>query len=56
MPDDAQLAEFARTAIPLQRIGTAREAAQLIAFLVSDEASYITGQRISVDGGLQRGI
>lgn len=38
--------------IPLGRVGEAREAADLIAFLVSDRASYITGTAINLDGGL----
>lgn len=37
---------------PLQRIGNAEDSAQLAAFLVSDQSSWITGQIISVDGGL----
>jgi NAD(P)-dependent dehydrogenase (short-subunit alcohol dehydrogenase family) len=41
-----------RGAIPLQRIGEAEEIAELIAFLCSDRASYITGQTIVIDGGL----
>jgi NAD(P)-dependent dehydrogenase (short-subunit alcohol dehydrogenase family) len=39
-------------AIPLRRPGSAREVAALAIFLVSDEAAYITGQAISVSGGL----
>ena len=42
--------------IPLKRIGRPEEIANLIAFLVSDQASYITGQCISIDGGLSVGI
>ncbi len=36
---------------PLGRIGTAREAAQAIVYLASEEASFITGQVLTVDGG-----
>ncbi len=38
-------------ALPLGRIGEANEVAEVILFLVSDRASYITGQTIVVDGG-----
>ena len=38
--------------IPLGRFGTAEDVANAIAFLVSDEASYITGQVLIVDGGM----
>lgn len=37
---------------PLQRIGNAEDSAQLAAFLVSEQSSWITGQVIGVDGGL----
>lgn len=41
-----------KNAIPAQRIGQPKDVANAVAFLVSDEASYITGQVLGVDGGL----
>ena len=41
-----------RTRVPLGRQGTASEVADAVVFLLSDEASYITGQILAVDGGL----
>ena len=38
--------------IPLKRMGTAKEVANLIYFLGSEESSYITGQVINIDGGM----
>ncbi|MDX2054836.1 MAG: 3-oxoacyl-ACP reductase FabG [Polyangiaceae bacterium] len=38
--------------IPLRRVGRAVEVAKLVRFLVSDDAAYITGQVISINGGL----
>ena len=42
----------ARARLPMGRIGTVREIAEVVAFLASDAASYISGQVIAVDGGL----
>ena len=38
--------------IPLKRLGTAADVASAVAFLASDEASYITGQVLAVNGGM----
>lgn len=38
--------------IPLKRIGTAEEVANVVKFLASEDSSYITGQVIQVDGGM----
>lgn len=47
---DEYLAEMGQR-IPLGRVGTAEEFANMIAFLASDAGSYVTGTAINVDGG-----
>jgi len=42
--------------VPLRRYGTSEEIAATIAFLASDDAAYITGQNLRVDGGLTRSL
>jgi 3-oxoacyl-[acyl-carrier protein] reductase len=42
--------------IPLRRVGEPREMADVICFLASERASYVTGTVIPVDGGLTRGL
>jgi len=44
-------AQAARTAIPMGRQGTPQECADLVLFLASDEASFISGAEIAIDGG-----
>jgi 3-oxoacyl-[acyl-carrier protein] reductase len=48
----AELKEAILKATPLGRMGTPEEIAYAVAFLASDEASYITGQVLAVDGGM----
>jgi NAD(P)-dependent dehydrogenase (short-subunit alcohol dehydrogenase family) len=43
--------EHSKTTHPLGRAGTAEEVAKAIAFLASDDASFITGVTLAVDGG-----
>jgi len=50
LPDEAKKSILAMTS--LRRIGEPEEVAELVAFLASDRAGYITGQVISIDGGI----
>jgi NAD(P)-dependent dehydrogenase (short-subunit alcohol dehydrogenase family) len=45
-----------RGSIPMQRQGTLEEIAKTVAFLLSEDSGYITGQNIRVDGGLTRSV
>jgi 3alpha(or 20beta)-hydroxysteroid dehydrogenase len=48
-PDSMRTAQLALT--PLERVGQASEVAEVVAFLLSDAAAYLTGAEIPVDGG-----
>ena len=48
----AELQEMMLKMTPLGRLGTGEDIANAVAFLASDDASYITGQTLSVDGGM----
>jgi meso-butanediol dehydrogenase / (S,S)-butanediol dehydrogenase / diacetyl reductase len=50
LADDHPMRDIAR-AIPLGRVGQAEEVARCARFLASDEASYVTGANLVVDGG-----
>jgi 2-hydroxycyclohexanecarboxyl-CoA dehydrogenase len=51
-PSGGKIAEGLARAIPLRRLGQPDDYPGMIAFLLSDDAGYITGQTISVSGGL----
>jgi 3-oxoacyl-[acyl-carrier protein] reductase len=53
-PDGPTEADLAT--IPLRRLGTPREIGDLVAFLCSDRAAYVSGTLIPVDGGLLRSL
>jgi len=50
--DQPRLVEEYERAIPMGRVGEADEVADAIAFLASDDARYVTGQALAIDGGL----
>lgn len=49
--DDKQKEEIFKN-IPLKRLGHVNDVAESVSFLLSDQANYITGQTLSVNGGL----
>jgi NAD(P)-dependent dehydrogenase (short-subunit alcohol dehydrogenase family) len=54
VPDNPEIS-FIENRAPLKRLGEPEEVAALCHFLASDEAAYITGQNIAIDGGLTAG-
>ena len=50
MPEAAKTATLA--AIPMGRLGAPEDVAKAVAFLASDEAAYVTGQVLAIDGGM----
>lgn len=50
LPDKVK--QIAKEQIPLRRFGTPQDVAAAVAFLASDDAAYLTGQVLSVDGGM----
>ena len=54
--DNNEVDEETRGSIPMRRPGAVEEVARAAAFLVSPDASYITGQNLRVDGGVTRSV
>lgn len=53
---DPEVREARRSKVPLGRLGTAGDIADAVSFLVSEQASYVTGQNLLVDGGVTMSI
>jgi 2-hydroxycyclohexanecarboxyl-CoA dehydrogenase len=51
-PEGTRISDALKRAIPMRRFGTPEDYPGVVAFLLSDDASYMTGQTISVSGGL----
>ncbi len=54
--DSYEIDDETRSEIPMHRRATTEEIAHVVRFLLSNEASYLTGQNIPVDGGLTRSV
>jgi NAD(P)-dependent dehydrogenase (short-subunit alcohol dehydrogenase family) len=54
--DSLPATEERRESVPMKRYGTSEEIAATVAFLASEDAGYITGQNLKVDGGLTRSV
>ena len=54
--DSYEVSKEVREQIPMGRPGKATELAKTVAFLLSEEATYITGQNLRVDGGVTRSV
>jgi NAD(P)-dependent dehydrogenase (short-subunit alcohol dehydrogenase family) len=50
-PTAAELDELADATVPMGRLGEPEEVAEVVAFLVSDAAGYMTGATVAVDAG-----
>jgi len=54
--DHSTVGEALTNEVPMRRIGTVEDVANLVAFLVSPLGTYITGTALPIDGGLFRGL
>jgi len=54
-PTAADLEELAEATIPMKRLAQSDEVARVVLFLASEEARYVTGAIVPVDGGISAG-
>lgn len=54
--DSFAITEAEKLALPMNRQGTVTEIAKTVAFMLSDDAGYLTGQEIMVDGGMTKSV
>jgi NAD(P)-dependent dehydrogenase (short-subunit alcohol dehydrogenase family) len=54
--DDPEVRRIRAGAVPMRRLAEPADIANVVAFLVSDDAAYVNGQVIYVDGGLSKGL
>ena len=54
--DDPRVREVRAGAVPLRRLGTPEDIAEVVAFFASDKASYVNGQTVYVDGGISKAL
>ena len=53
MDEDIQVQQMVKAAIPMKRFGEAYEVARTVCWLCSDDASFITGESVRIDGGMK---
>lgn len=53
MDEDIQVQQMVKAAIPMKRFGEAYEVARTVCWLCSDDASFITGESVRIDGGMR---
>ncbi len=53
MDEDIQVQQMVKAAIPMKRFGEADEVARTVCWLCSDDASFITGESVRIDGGMK---
>ena len=54
--DDPRVREVRAGAVPLRRLGTPEDIAEVVAFFASDRAAYVNGQTVYVDGGISKAL